>query len=513
MITQTLFYRGFCLLSSSLILACVVNFPANVVAQSPRNKEATTPVSKPAPSPAPIKIGDLTFSGSIRFRLESWDWFETNAADNRYTFGAALVRLSLGQQKERYEWQVEGAFPMLFGLPENSIAPAPQGQLGLGAQYFAANGRQDGGAFIKQAFIRIKGLGGDKASSLKIGRFDFNDGQEAIPTDASLATIKRDHISQRLIGTFAFTHVGRSFDGVHYSRTSKQGNFTFVGARPTEGVLQLRGWKELDVDFYYGAFTRPVKTKNTERDFRVFGLYYHDGRRVLKTDNRPLAARSADTEKIRVSTFGGHYIGVYKAGPGKADLLLWGAGQFGDWGRLEHRAGAIAVEGGYQFAGGLADKLKPWLRAGYFRSSGDGNPADASHNTFFQVLPTPRIYARFPFYDLVNNEDVFAEFRLKPHAKVGLRADVHHLRLSNTNDQWYLGGGAFQNGTFGYAGRPSNGKDSLGTMIDFSIDYNINLQTSLTFYISGVKGGDVPGRIYPDGRNAAFAYLEVTRRF
>ncbi|MBK7600020.1 MAG: alginate export family protein [Acidobacteria bacterium] len=132
-----------------------------------------------------------------------------------------------------------------------------------------------------------------------------------------------------------------------------------------------------------------------------------------------------------------------------------GAGQFGDWGRLAHRAGAIALEGGYQFSGGWADKLKPWLRAGYFRSSGTAIPLAASHNTFFQVLPTPRIYARFPFYDLVNNEDVFAEFRLKPHSKVGLRTDIHHLRLSNTNDQWYLGGGAFQNGTFGYAGRPS----------------------------------------------------------
>jgi len=478
------------------------------------NPPATVTVSPtPAPLPAPIKIGGLTVSGSLRLRFESWDWFETGAAENNYNFGAATLRLAIGQQKEGFEWLLEAAAPVLIGLPDNAIAPAPQGQLGLGGTYFAANGRQDGSVFIKQAFVRFKGIGGDKASSLKLGRFEFNDGTELIPTDASLATIKRDHIAQRLIGTFGFTHVGRSFDGAHFSRTSQLGNFTFVGARPTEGVFQLRGWNQLDVDFYYGAFTKPLKTKTSESDLRVFALHYHDGRRVLKTDNRPQAARAADTENIRVNTVGGHYGAVTKAGSGKADVLIWGAGQFGDWGKLNHRGAAIAAEAGYQFGSKSVQKIKPWLRAGYFRSTGDGDPADATHGTFFQVLPTPRIYARFPFFDLVNNEDVFAQLRLKPHAKIGLRTDVHHLRLSDANDQWYLGGGAFQKNTFGYTGRPGNGQKTLGTMVDFSLDYAVTPTTALTFYIAGVRGGRVTGRIYPDGGNSRFAYLELTKRF
>ncbi len=468
-----------------------------------------TPAAKPAAAPAPIKLGKLTLSGSLRARFESWDWFETSAAENSYNFGAATLRLALGQQLEKFEWQVEGAFPLLLGLPDHAIAPAPQGQLGLGATYFAANGRQDASAFVKQAFIRFKGLAGDKASSLKLGRFEFNDGTEVIPTDASLATLKRDHISQRLIGTFGFTHVGRSFDGVQFVRNAKSGNFTFVGARPTEGVFQLRGWKELDVDFYYGAFTKPIKRKTSESDLRLFALHYHDGRRVLKTDNRPAALRAADNEKIRVTTVGGHYLGVAKAGAGKADVLLWGAGQFGDWGKLNQRAGALAAEAGYQFGG----KINPWLRAGYFRSTGDGNPNDGTHNTFFQVMPTPRIYARFPFYNLMNNEDAFAQLRLKPHAKLALRTDVHRLRLSSANDQWYLGGGAFQPQTFGYTGRPSNGRKTLGTLVDLSADYTLTPTTTLTFYLAGVRGGAVAKSIYPQGGNARFLYLELAKRF
>ena len=153
------------------------------------------------------------------------------------------------------------------------------------------------------------------------------------------------------------------------------------------------------------------------------------------------------------------------------------------------------------------------MRAGYFRSTGDGNPNDGTHNTFFQALPTPRIYARFPFYNLMNNEDAFAQLRLKPHAKLALRADVHQLRLSNANDQWYLGGGAFQPQTFGYTGRPSNGRKTLGALVDLSADYTLTPTTTLTFYVGGVRGGGVAKSIYPQGSNARFIYLELAKRF
>lgn len=473
-----------------------------------------TPAAKPAPAPAPIKLGKVTLSGSLRLRFESWDWFESNTAENNYNFGAATLRVSLSQQLEKFEWQVEAAAPLLIGLPDNAIAPAPQGQLGLGATYFAANGRQDGSIFIKQAFIRFKGIGGDKASSLKLGRFEFSDGSEITPGDASLATIKRDHISQRLIGPFGFTHVGRSLDGVHFFRNAKVGNFTFVGARPTEGVFQLRGWNELDVDFYYGSFNKGFKAKTSESDMRLFALHYHDGRRVLKTDNRSAALRTADVEKIRLTTVGGHYIGVTKAGSGKADALLWGAGQFGEWGRLDHRAAAIAAEAGYQFGGNkTADKIKPWIRAGYFRSTGDGDPTDTTHGTFFQALPTPRIYARTPFFNLMNNEDSFVQLRLKPHAKLALRTDAHYLRLSSKRDLWFVGGGAFQKQTFGFVGRAVNNTKTLGTFVDVSADLTITPTTVMTFYLAGVRGGDVTETIYPAGKNLRFAYLELTKRF
>jgi hypothetical protein len=489
-----------------LLMALMLAFSQSAFAQ--QENKAIQPTPSAQPSQKEIKIGNLLFSGSLRARLENWNWFDTSLADDSYTFGAALLRLSLSQKTEKIDWQIEGAFPALINLPDRAIAPAPQGQLGLGASYFAASGTQDATAILKQAFVRFKL---DK-SALRVGRFEFADGNEKVSADPTIQTIKRDHVSQRLIGTFGFSHIQRSFDGVEFSLNLKKHNLTLFAARPTEGSFQLNANRELDIDLYYGALSRAFSGKKSVSEVRAFAIHYHDGRGATKTDNRPLAARQTDGENIRLTTAGGHFLSAIRAGKGTFDVLLWGAGQFGNWGRLDHRAGAIAIEAGYQFP----SKIKPWVRGGYFRSTGDGNAADNDHSTFFQILPTPRVYARFPFYNLMNIEDTFAQLRLKPHERLSLRTDVRYLRLSDEKDLWYAGGGAFQKNSFGYAGRPSGGKRSLGTLFDLSVDCNITRQSSLTFYIAGVRGGGAQSFVYPQGGRhpgARFLYLEFTQRF
>ena len=101
-----------------------------------------------------------------------------------------------------------------------------------------------------------------------------------------------------------------------------------------------------------------------------------------------------------------------------------------------------------------------------------------------QILPTPRIYARFPFYHLMNTEDLYAQLKLRLHARLSLRTEVHGLRLSNRNDLWYVGGGAFQEGTFSYVGRQAGGRQGMGTLFDLSADLNITPTT-----LSGLKSG------------------------
>lgn len=451
----------------------------------------------------------IRFSGSLRVRTEAWGWFETSTANPDYAFVASLLRMSLRQETAKWDWQVEAAQPLLMNLPDDSVAPTPQSQLGMGASYYAANQSTTPiNLFLKQGFVRFKGILGDGPSSLRVGRFEFVDGTETSPSDPTLAALKRDRIAHRLIGNFAFTHVGRSFDGAQYVRGTPRTNITLLGARATKGAFRVNGWGELDTDILYGALTRSEGKKNPA-EWRLFVMSYHDGRNIPKTDNRPQAIRATDHENIRITSVGAHYIQTLNAGSWKMDSLLWGTGQFGHWGSLDHHAGAVAAEAGLQ----PKLKLKPWFRAGYFYSTGDKNPLDGSHDTFFQVLPTPRIYARFPFFNLMNNQDAFAEVILRPHPKWTIRSDAHTLRLTEPLDLWYGGGGAFEQNSFGYAGRPSNGSRSLSNLYDVSVDYLLNAHLTLTGYYARATGRTVIEKLYPTGAGGQFGYGELTWRF
>ena len=89
------------------------------------------------------------------------------------------------------------------------------------------------------------------------------------------------------------------------SANAGQNNFTFFGARPTQGVFQVKGMDELDVDTYYGAYTRSVTTAQSAGELRVLALGYIDHRTlVLKTDNRPSSVRAADLGKVEIATWG-----------------------------------------------------------------------------------------------------------------------------------------------------------------------------------------------------------------
>lgn len=471
------------------------------------------PADAAPPDADSVKLGGITFTGSLRLRLYDWNWFQGDSANNSYLYSGNLLRVGLSQSLDSLDWQLEFAVPFLLGLPANAVAPGTQGQLGLGASYYVSNSRSQYAAmaFPKQGFVRFKSLGGDSNQSLRVGRFEFLDGSEVTPSDPTLAAVKRDRVDQRLIGNFGWSDVGRSFDGVQYLDARPSGTFTFVGAVPTRGVFQTDGWGDNDVAFGYAAFTKPWGSGRHSAETRLMGIYYDDWRSVLKTDNRPLALRRTDFDNIRIFTFGGHHLSAVRTRPGTLDFLAWAVGQTGNWGRLAQRAYAMDFESGFQPA--ILPRLKPWLRGGYTRGSGDGNPNDNVHGTFFQLLPTPRPFARFPFFNMMNNNDVMGSLILRPHKDVTLSSEFHALSLANANDLWYSGGGVFQPWTFGYTGRPTGGAKSLANLIDTNLEYRIRPAVTATAYVGYAVGRTVMAVIYPHGKNGALGYLELNYKF
>lgn len=472
--------------------------------------QGSAPLFAQGAAAEPLRVGDITVSGSMRVRLESWDWFG-GGQTGAYTYPGSLFRVAFGRARTKHDWQLELALPAVAGLP--SRATGPQGPMGLGAVYFNANhGNTDAAMlFVKQAWMRVRDLGGVAGQSLKVGRMEFFEGAEVVPKNTTLAALKRDRIAQRLLGNFGFTHVGRSLDGVQYAIDRAKVNFTTVGARPTRGVFQVDGWGELNVNVFYLALTRQLGDAANAGEWRLFGLQFDDRRRsVVKTDNRLLAARQADRDSITVGTFGGHYLRVVTTRSGPVDLLIWGAAQAGSWGELGHRAGAFAAEAGWQ---PRVTTFAPWIRGGFDYGSGDKNSSDATHGTFFQVLPTPRQYARFPFFNAMNTRDAFGELIVRPSQPLSVRADIHALWLADVNDLWYQGGGAFQPGTFGYIGTSAGSQSGLATLYDFSGDYAVNSRVSLAIYYSYAVGGPAMREIYPSGDDAHLGYVELQLRF
>lgn len=443
----------------------------------------------------------ISSSVSLRTRVEAWNWFDAGP-EGRHAFSGTLLRASTLWRGSAASARVELAAPLLLGLPDDAVAPAPAGALGLGANYFAAGtgDRHAAHLFPKEAWIQLGGADGHR---LRVGRTEFADGAELAPRSATLATIKGQRIAQRLIGPFGWSHVGRSFDGLLYSWGRPGWNATILAARPTRGAFDVNGWGHLDIDLGYAALTAAGR----HGDARIFALVYDDDRRLPRADNRPGAVRLADSAGVEIVTAGAHLLREIPTGAGPIDLLGWGAVQFGDWGADPHRAGALALEAGIQPKG---IPLRPWLRGGVFRATGDDDPGDARHETFFAALPTPRIYARMPFFTTMNLEEAFGSLALRP-GKIALRADIRWLRLARAGDLWYAGGGAFERESFGYAGRPATAR-SLATLADLSLEWRPSDAVALTLYGARARGGEAMEAIYGSGATGLFGYVEVELR-
>jgi len=450
-------------------------------------------------------FAQLKVEGTWRLRIEDWQWFNVPGFDTDYTYAHSLLRLALTGETGTARWTAELAQAGLFDVPD-AVAPAPQGQLGFGGTLKAVNGDNKASLFVKQLNVEWRQDWG----TLKVGRVEFADGREVTVKDAGLSWMQANRLSNRMIGPFGFSPITRSFDGALLQLGNNTARWVLFAAYPTQGAFDLNGNPTLtNVNQLYVAYARALEKESTGHTWRLFWGWYRDNRNVLKVDNRPLAARQADREDIRVWTLGGHWTQVWKSTAGRADMLLWGALQGGEWGQLRQSAYALALEAGFQFP----TLWKPWVRAGYHLSSGDDNSTDDTHGTFVAGMNTPRLYAMTPFYNTMNIDDAFVQVMFTPHPRWSARVDYHRLRLSQAADLWYAGGGPFDNTTYGVAGRPSGGNRDLAHLFDISLSYRASSNLQISLYKSWIQGGSVVRSVYPAGDDGGLFFIEANYRF
>lgn len=481
----------------------------------PQHRNESQGIMSPRATGGDANIDKYHFFGSLKVRIEDTNYFSSKKANGDYVYGGSLLRFGVRRETRTDDFLMELAIPTLYNVPTRASGPSPQGTLGQGASYFNANGGQVASLFPKQLYERFKNIG-DKSNSLRVGRFEFIDGAEVRSTDSSIAYLKQNRIANRLISPNPFSYIGHSYDGFEFTNHTGDHTITAFAALPTRGSYDLKGSDELTnikIAYLAGTLPRVLKVRNSTMvsDSRAFGIFYEDtrGSQVVKVDNRPAAARQRDWGAIDIGTIGGHDVRVFPVGTGKMDTLLWTAAQFGKWGEMNHGAYAYDAELGYQPRDA---HLKPWYRLGYYFGSGDGNGSNNQHGTFFPMLPSGHTYARFPFFSTSNLRDAFAEVVLRPSSRMVIRTDVRKLGLANGHDLYYSGSGAYDNSTFGYTGRTSSNSTDLAMLYDTSIDFQMNKTTLFIFYAGYAHGGAVLSSIY-NGRDAAFTYLELQKRF
>ena len=454
-------------------------------------------------------------SGELTARYENWNWFnpdDKNNTNNNYGYHFIRSRLGVGCETDRLDVFIQAQHTQMWDLPYNSVAQAPGGPLGIGAVYFAHRGKENyHNTFLKQGYIRFKDIL-QSGTSLKAGRFEYVDALEVKYKNPKIMWLKKIRLAERMIGPFGWSAFTRSFDGMELTMDKSKYNITAMASYPTQGGFENDAQHHIDdIALITATLTLKYDQIIPRTESRFFYYFYDDDRDMAKVDNTP-AGSGLNKGEIEIHTLGFHLLNTLNTGPGVADFLLWGVYQCGEWGKLDHKAWALDIEAGFQF---VRLPAKPWLRMGYFISSGDSNPGDGDHETFFQMLPTARKYALFPFYNLMNNEDFFFQLILKPHNKILIRADLHFLHLNDSADRWYMGAGATRKSGkfFGYIGRPSFGKADLANVLDLMVVFNLNKHVSFNVYYGHVWGGDVIENVYGRDDNADMFFIEMGLKF
>jgi hypothetical protein len=457
--------------------------------------------------PAQARPATTLFARNMT-RLESWRFFEPRAGggDPHSTFIGNRLLFGIRHSTPRWEAHAAGQYVQFGGLPERAVGPGP---LGTGAAYFDASADTSSrGVYLKTLNLTLKSL--TPGLDLQLGRFGYASGAEAPSGQPKIEAVKRQRVDSRLIGEFEWSLYQRSFDGVRADWRGRGLQLTAAAFRPTQGGFEEDAGRHIpELNVILGALSAGPGRWLPRTDTQLFVYHYRDRRDVQsRPDNSGLTAARAD---IGVTTFGGTLVAAVPAGAGQIDALAWGAGQTGDWYREDHRAWTLALEGGYQWT---AVRWNPWVRGGISLASGDDDPADGSHRTFFQMLPTARKYALSTVYTQMNLRDTFAQVLLRPRPALAVRVDVHQLDLMDTADRWYFGSGVTQRrgAGFGYGTRLSNGATRLGRIVEGALDCTITRHWSVNAYGGIMRGGAVVTGLFA-GERLTFAYVENVLQF
>ncbi len=457
-----------------------------------------------------VELKKLELGATGRLRWEYWSGLE--AAPNSqsdYNFVNLRVRPYVKYPGEHFVFFFQFQYAGAFNLPENGVS-------GPGRLYYSLSQPDDHPQatdvlefWMMAQDLVVDGLG------FKVGRLGFKGGLETVYDNKTLTWLKKVRLSERLVGTFDWTNIGRRYHAAMGFYDTERFRVDAFAAKLLAGGFEYHtAFRELkDVNIFGGTLTLKDDFLIDNTEIRIYGIFFRDDRDVAKT---------VTGGALEIPAVGASWVGAYPGiGPGTFDSLLWGCYQWGDWGASSHSAYALIAELGYKFT---EVRLQPWFRLGVAHASGDDDPATGTHKSFFGMVPTNhKWYGYMDTTALSNLINVYQQLILKPAKKVLVQLDGHLFWLHDTSDSWYAGSGATRNDVFGYAGgfnatsgttaRLTNGEGFIGGELDLTAKYKVSKHVSLAGSYAHFFGAAGAEAVFAENKNGDWFFLQTVVTF
>ena len=401
-------------------------------------------------------------------------------------------------------------------------------------------------------FPGVLGAEGDDAFDLRQGYVEIGNAK-AFPLTLTLGRQVLSYGDERLIGSFDWNNIGRTFDVAKLrwqEKTWSLDAFASTVAVPTRGKYNqsdlFNGNETHREQIFSGLyFSTPAVGPQT---IDLYALHFHQQNPVPQSvvlirggvativPSRTIPASAfptvGDTNFVtlglRVKSKPGAFAHAAPApasdgksvADGKSapavmpapkpvglDYEFEGAFQTGKVRGLDLTA--FAVHGGLGYTFDI-----PWLpRLGveYNYGTGDKDPTDGNIETFQNLFPTNhKFYGQMDVFSWQNMHDACVIVKAQPIKAVTLKAEYHGFWLANTNDVWYRA-----NGTT--AVRPLNtlareASNYAGSEVDVTAQWSVNKHLAVEAGYSHFFAGDY---LSDTGRSddADFGYVQATIAF
>ena len=451
-----------------------------------------TPSPPPPSDPQPLLSfagGKVVFDVEERIRWEMLDnMYDFNSGKNATTDGNFVQqRLRIGMMLKPTDWlkiyaQAQDSREFFGGRPE----------------YPGLSGAEGNDAFnLRQAYSEIS----DYAKcpwGLKLGRQELTFGDE------------------RLVGTFDWNNIGRTFDAAKLS--FKKPGFTLDVFSGTPVVVTAKNFDQSDLFngdeqnrglVFSGIYASLTDLTFGSADFYTFMVDEARGN-TSNAQGGLAAAVNAGSGSLKAHSDFATIGTRVKGDPKKLNGWEFSgefAYQVGDLRGLSLNAFAGTFGLGYNFDA----PWKPRIYAEYNYASGDGNSGDRKIGTFQNLFPT-----NHPFYGIMdlfswqNLQNTMLSFKVTPVKDVTMQVDYNAFWLANTNDTWYRANGLTAVRPLNNAARGAG--NYCGSEVDFIVKWKVNRFLSMQGGCSRFFAGDYL-KSTGFSSDANFAYVQATIKF